>query len=133
MPATKPVSDSFAPDMARPTAMVEDGIQIVKAQFASATVLPQKIWETQFAVTSEILAFLGRRMQAQAEFCAKLGRCKEIGEAVEAQQEFAKGVSGAYADEAEKLSTLARKNMDAWAGVGAEYGAGWTGNHKAAA
>ncbi len=133
MPATKPVSDAFTADRIMPAAMVEEGMQMVKAQLAATTVLPQKIWETQFAITSEILAFLGRRMQAQAEFCAKLGHCKEIGEAVDAQQDFAKGVGGAYADEAEKLSTLARKNMDAWTGVGAQYVSGWTGNHKAAA
>ncbi len=133
MPATKPVSDAFTADRIMPAAMVEEGMQMVKAQLAATTVLPQKIWETQFAITSEILAFLGRRMQAQAEFCAKLGHCKEIGEAVDAQQDFAKGVGGAYADVAEKLSTLARKNMDAWTGVGAQYVSGWTGNHKAAA
>ncbi len=133
MPATKPVSDAFTADRIMPAAMVEEGMQMVKAQLAATTVLPQKIWETQFAITSVILAFLGRRMQAQAEFCAKLGHCKEIGEAVDAQQDFAKGVGGAYADEAEKLSTLARKNMDAWTGVGAQYVSGWTGNHKAAA
>ncbi len=119
MPMTKPVSNSLAPDQIGTTAMVDEGMQMVKAQLAATTVLPQKIWETQFAITSEILAFLGRRMQAQAEFCAKLGHCKEIGEAVDAQQD--------------KLSTLARKNMDAWTGVGAQYVSGWTGNHKAAA
>lgn len=133
MPTTKPVSDALATDQIGATAMVDEGMQIVKAQLASATVLPQKIWETQFAVTAEILAFMGRRMQAQAEFCARLGRCKEIGQAVDVQQDFAKGVSGAYADEAERLSTLARRNMDAWTGVGAEYVSGWTGNQKAAA
>ncbi len=87
MPATKPVSDAFTADRIMPAAMVEEGMQMVKAQLAATTVLPQKIWETQFAITSEILAFLGRRMQAQAEFCAKLGHCKEIGEAVDAQQD----------------------------------------------
>ena len=133
MPMTKPVSNSLAPDQIGTTAMVDEGMQMVKAQLAATTVLPQKVWETQLAITSEILAFMGRRMQAQAEFCAKLGRCKEIGEAVDAQQDFAKGVGGAYADEAEKLSTLARKNVDAWTGVGAQYMSGWTGNHKAAA
>ena len=124
MPTTKPVSDSLAADRSGATAMVDEGMQIVKAQLASATVLPQKILETQFAMVSEILAFMGRRMQAQAEFCARLGHCKELGEAVEAQQDFAKGVGGAYADEAEALSTLARKNMDAWTGAGAQYVSG---------
>jgi hypothetical protein len=131
MPATKPVSTSPGPDPLGST-MVNDGVQIVKAQLASATALPQKFWETQFAITSEILAFLGRRIQAQAEFCSKLGHCREIGEAVDAQQDFAKGVGGAYAEEAEKLSTLARKNMDSWTGVGAQYVSAWTG-HQAAA
>ena len=73
--ATKPVTDSLAADQTGATAMVDEGMQIVKAQLASATVLPQKIWETQLAMTSEILAFMGRRMEAQAELCAKLGRC----------------------------------------------------------
>ncbi|QEL27189.1 hypothetical protein FQV39_31935 (plasmid) [Bosea sp. F3-2] len=130
---TKPVSNSLAADQIGATAMVDEGMQIVKAQLASATVLPQKIWETQLAMASEILAFMGRRMQAQAELCAKLGRCKEIAQAVDAQQDFAKGFGGAYADEAERLSTLARKNMDAWTGVGAQYMSGWTGAQKAAA
>ncbi|MCO5090962.1 phasin family protein [Bosea sp. (in: a-proteobacteria)] len=133
MPTTKPVSNSLAADQVGATAVVDDGMQIIKAQLASATVLPQKIWETQFAMASEILAFMGRRMQAQAEFCARLSCCKEIGEAVDAQQDFAKGVGGDYADEAEKLSTLARKNMDAWTGAGAQYVSGWTGDQKAAA
>jgi hypothetical protein len=113
--------------------MVDDGMQIVKTQLASAAVLPQKIWETQFAMASEILAFMGRRMQAQAELCARLGCCTEIAEAVEAQQDFAKGVGGAYTDEAERLSTLARRNMDAWTGAGAQYVSGWTAPQKAAA
>lgn len=133
MPTMKPVSDSFSSDQVEATTMVDEGMQIVKAQLASANVLPQIIWETQFAITSEILAFMGRRMQAQAEFCAKLGSCREIGEAVDAQQDFAKGVGGAYAEEAEKLSTLARRNMDSWTGVGAKSVSGWMGNHKAAA
>ncbi|MGY6248361.1 hypothetical protein ACXIUS_12480 [Bosea thiooxidans] len=73
MPATKPVSDAFTVDWIMPVAKVEEGMQMVKAQFASATMLPQKIWETQFALAAEMLNFMGRRMQAQAEFCAKLG------------------------------------------------------------
>lgn len=133
MTTTKPVSNSLAADQIGATAMVDEGMQIVKAQLASATVLPQKIWETQLAMVSEVLAFMGRRMQAQAEFCAKLGRCKELGEAVDAQQDFAKGIGGAYADEAERLSTLARKNMDAWTGVGTQCVSNWAGNQKAAA
>ncbi|GAU85911.1 hypothetical protein [Bosea sp. BIWAKO-01] len=132
MPATKPVSTSPAPDQIGATALVDEGMRIVKAQLASARVLPQSIWETQFAMVSEILAFMGRRMQAQAEFCARLGDCREIAQAVDAQQDFAKGVSGAYTDEAERLSTLARRNMDAWTGVGAQYVSGWTGTKAAA-
>ncbi|MDX3805632.1 MAG: phasin family protein [Bosea sp. (in: a-proteobacteria)] len=116
-----------------PAAKVEEGIEIVKAQFASATVLPQKIWETQFALAAEILTFMGRRMQAQAEFCTKLGRCTEFGEAIGVQQDFARGVGGAYADEAGKLSTLARKNMDAWTGASAQYVSNLTALQKKAA
>ena len=118
MRMTKPVSDAFTADRIMPAAKVEEGIEIVKAQLAAATVLPRMIWETQFALASEILTFMGRRMQAQAEFCAELSRCREIGEAVEAQQDFAQRASGAYADEAERLSALTRKNMDAWNGAG---------------
>jgi hypothetical protein len=132
MPATKPVSNPLAADQIEPTAIVDEGMQIVKAQLASATIIPQRIWEAQFAMTAEILAFMGRRMQAQAELYAKLGGCKEIAQAVDAQQDFAKGVSGAYADEAERLSTLARKSMDAWTGMGAQYVSNWTGSQKAA-
>ena len=69
MPMTKTVSDAFTADRIMPAAKVEEGIEIVKAQLAAATVLPQKIWETQFAMASEILTFMGRRMQAQAESC----------------------------------------------------------------
>ncbi|ODT13805.1 MAG: hypothetical protein ABS35_36790 [Kaistia sp. SCN 65-12] len=106
---TKPVSNAFTADRIMPTAEVEDGIEIVKAQLDSTTVLPQKIWETQFALASDILTFMGSRMHAQAEFCAELSRCGEIGEAVEAQQDFARGVGDAYANEAGKRSTLARR------------------------
>jgi hypothetical protein len=129
----KPVSDSLAADQIGATAMINEGMQIVKTQLGSATVLPQKIWEAQFAMVSEVLAFMGRRMQAQAEFCAKLGRCKEIAQAVDAQQDFAKGVGGAYADEAERLSTLARQNMDAWTGISTQYASNWASAQKAAA
>jgi len=130
---TKPVSNSLAADQAGATVMVDEGMQIVKAQLASATVLPQKVWETQLAMVSEILAFMGRRMQAQAELCAKLGRCREIAQAVDVQQDFAKDVGGAYADEAERLSTLARQNMDAWTGISTQYVSNLTGTQKAAA
>ncbi len=133
MPTTKPVSNSLAADQIGATAMVDEGMQIVKAQLASAAVLPQKILETQFAMLSEMMAFAGRRMQAQADLYARLGRCKEMAEAIDVQQDFAKGVGGAYADEAERLSTLARKNMDAWTGVGAQYVSDWTTPQKAAA
>lgn len=133
MPTTKPVSNSLAADQVGATAMVDEGMQIVKAQLASATVLPQKIWETQLAMVSEVLAFMGQRMQAQAELYAQLARCKEIAQAVDVQQDFAKCVGGAYADEAERLSTLARKNMDAWTGIGSQYASSWTGDQKAAA
>ncbi|MGN6098832.1 MAG: hypothetical protein ACTHP8_21685 [Bosea sp. (in: a-proteobacteria)] len=64
MPTTKPVSNSLAADQIGATAMVDEGMQIVKAQLASAAVLPQKILETQFAMLSEMMAFAGRRMQA---------------------------------------------------------------------
>lgn len=133
MPTTKPVSDDFAADPIMPAVKVEDGIEMIKAQLASANVLPQKIWETQFALASEILTFMGRRMQAQAEFCAKLGRCTEFGEAIGVQQDFARGISSAYADESGKLSTLARKNMDAWTGAGAQYVSNLTALQKTAA
>lgn len=133
MPTMKPVSDSLPADQNGATAMIDEGMQLVKAQFGSATVLPQKLWETQFAMVSEVLAFMGRRMQAQAEFCAKLGRCKEIAQAVDVHQDFARGIGGAYADEAEKLSTLARRNMDAWTGISAQDTSNWPGPRKAAA
>ena len=116
-----------------PAVNVEEGIELIKAQLASASVLPQKIWETQFAMASEMLTFMGRRMQAQAEFCARLGRCTGFGEAVGVQQDFARGVGGAYADEAGKLSTLARKTMDAWTGASAQYVSNLTALQKKAA
>ncbi len=133
MPTTKPVLNSLAADQIEATTLVDEGMQVVKAQLASATVLPQKIWETQLAMVSEILAFMGRRMQAQAELCAKLGRCKEAAQAVDIQQDFAKGVSGAYTDEAERLSTLVRRNMDTWNGIGAQYVSNWTESQRTAA
>lgn len=133
MPTTKSGSDAFAADRIMPAVNVEEGIELIKAQLASASVLPQKIWETQFAMASEILTFMGRRMQAQAEFCARLGHCTEFGEAVGVQQDFARGVGGAYADEAGKLSTLARKTMDAWTGASAQYVSNLTALQKKAA
>ena len=51
MPMTTPVSNSLAPDQIGTTAMVDEGMQMVKAQLAATTVLPQKIWETQLAIT----------------------------------------------------------------------------------
>jgi hypothetical protein len=133
MPTTKPVSDTLATNRTGTAAMADEGPQTAEAQPAPAAMLPQGIWETQLAMVSEILAFMGRRMQAQAEFCARLGCCTEIAQAVEAQQDFATGVGGAYTEEAERLSTLARRNMDAWSGVGAQYASSWTTPRKAAA
>jgi hypothetical protein len=133
MSTTKPVSNSFIPDRDAATGMINEGMQIAKAQLASAAVLPQKIWETQFTLASEILGFMGRRLQSQAAFCARISRCKDIGEAVDAQQDFAKGAGDAYAEEAEKLSTLARKSLDSWTGAGAQYMSAWTHSQKVAA
>ena len=133
MPMMKPVSNALAADRITPAAMADDGIRIVKAQLASSTALPEKIWETQWAMASEILTFMGRRLQAQAEFCAKLGCCTEFAEAVGVQQDFAKDARGAYADEVGKLSTFARTNMDALTGAGACYVSNLTVPQKAAA
>lgn len=69
----------------------------------------------------------------KAEFCAKLGHCTELGEAVGVQQDFARGVGGAYAAEAGKLSTLARTTMDAWTGASAQYVSNLTARQKKAA
>lgn len=133
MPINQQISNSITYDHIGANAMVDQSMQIVRAQIASATLLPRKIWETQFAMVSETLAFMARRMQAQSEFCAQLSGCKEIAEAINLQQDFARGVGGAYAEEAERLSTLTRKNMDTWAGVGAQYVSGWMGPQNTAA
>ncbi len=43
MPTTKSGSDAFAANRIMPAVNVEEGIQLIKAQLASASVLPQKI------------------------------------------------------------------------------------------
>lgn len=112
--------------------MIDDGMQVLSTQLSSIGIVPQKLWELQLSMLSEILGFVARRTQAQAELCGRLGRCSDFSEAVEAQQDFANGVGGAYAEEVERLSSLTQRSLDAWKGVGAQLISGHAIEKKAA-
>lgn len=105
--------------------ILDGGVRLLRAQFASASAVPQAIFQANLTVMSELLAFMGQRMKAQAEFCSNLGHCREPSEAVDAQRAFAQGIIGDYTEEVGKLSDIARRNMAALSAIGAQTTSAW--------
>lgn len=98
-----------------------DGIaRTTQAQFKAAVAVPQAIIEANWAMASEILNFVSRRLQAQADLCSSLGRCQEFAEAVEAQRKFSERVTQDYSEEVGQLSEVVRKNIASLSAVGAD-------------
>lgn len=127
-----PNSSAHADPLASPE-ILDGGVRLLRAQLASASAVPLAIWEANLAVMSEMFAFMGQRMQAQAALCSSLGHCKELSEAVEAQRAFAQGATGDYTEEVGKLSEITRKNLAALSTIGAQYASAWNAQGKLAA
>lgn len=94
-----------------------------QSQLRAAAAIPQVIVEAYWAMASELLSFAGRRLQAQAELCRSLGRCQELGEAVDLQRQFGERVTRDYADEAGQLSEVIRRNIASLSAAGADLAA----------
>jgi hypothetical protein len=74
--------------------------------------LQKKMTEFHLDTMSEILGFLGQRLQAQADFWRGLGDCTDLSQATEAQRRFWERASEDYTKEAQHLSDVAKRNMD---------------------
>lgn len=120
-----PPNSSATPDSLASPEILDGGMRLFRAQLASASSVPQALWQANFAMMSELFAFIGQRMKAQAELCSSLGRCKELSEAVDVQRAFAQGVTGDYSEEVGKLSEIARTNLAALSAIGAQATSAW--------
>jgi hypothetical protein len=83
----------------------------MQSQFATLTALPQAVIEANLTIGSELYAFLGRRMKAEADFCHELSRCNEVEDALEAQRRFSSRATSDYSAEMTQMSTLLRKEL----------------------
>jgi hypothetical protein len=98
-----------------------DGIaRTAQSQLKAAAAIPQAIVEANWAIASEFLSFASRRLQAQADLCRSLGRCQELGEAVDVQRQFTERVTKDYSDEVNQMSEVMRRNIASLSAVGAE-------------
>ena len=91
---TKPLAIEF-------DAAMTDGV-------ARAMVAPRKVMEANLAVCSEWLAFVGRRMRAQADLIEATTRPGGFDEAAEARRRFLEKARDDYAAEVARLFDLAR-------------------------
>lgn len=86
-----------------------------KSFLEKAVAYPQRIFETQLETSADLFAFMGRRMQAQAEFLGKLARCHAAEEALGVQREFAAHMTKDYSAEvthlAERTADIAQENL----------------------
>ena len=130
--ATQPGSTRPADNFAMPETF-EGANRMMQTQFVAAAAIPQAIMQANLAMFSELLMFMGRRAKSQADFCASLGHCKEMSEAVEAQREFAEQVTRDYSNEVGQLSEIVRKNVASLTEIGAQCGTAFTGKDKLAA
>jgi hypothetical protein len=96
---------------------VESVTKSVHNGIASAITMPKKLMETQLDVGAELLAFMGRRMKAQADLWSSLGHCSDLSEATNMQKCFIEKVTKDYTEEATQLSDIARKNLEVVAGL----------------
>jgi hypothetical protein len=94
---------------ARPA--MDSAINTVQAGVVRAMAVPQRLLEAQMATSAELLTFVSRRMQAQAELWQSLGRCHDMGEAARTQRQFLERVSHDYTEEMTQLVELARRNF----------------------
>ena len=98
-----------------------DGIaRTAQSQLKAAAAIPQAIIEANWAMAAEFLGFASRRLQAQADLCRSLGRCQELGEAVDLQRQFTERATRDYSEEVNQLSDVMRRNIASLSAAGAE-------------
>jgi hypothetical protein len=96
---------------------VDDMTKSAQSSLASAMVVPKKLIEAHLDAGAELLAFMGRRMKAQADLWSSLGHCSDLSEATNMQKSFIEKVTKDYTEEATQLSDIARKNLEVVAGL----------------
>ncbi|WP_424934625.1 phasin family protein [Amaricoccus macauensis] len=77
-----------------------------KSMMAKAVELPQRIFESNLETSAELFSFMSRRMQAQAEFLARLAHCQAAEEAMGVQREFAAHMTEDYSAEVSHLAEM---------------------------
>lgn len=87
-------------------ANAEQMADLSKSMMAKAVEFPQRILEANLETSAEMFSFLSRRMQAQADFLAKLAHCQAAEEAMGVQREFAAEMSKDYSAEASHLAEM---------------------------
>ncbi len=73
--------------------------------------MPGKLFAAQIAASRELLAFAGKRMQAQAEFIEKMSHCGSLDQAATTQRAFFETANEHYSAELGQLMEFANKNM----------------------
>lgn len=99
-----------APPAENLTQTVQDGI-------ASAMEVPKKMLEANLDTSAELLAFMSRRMKAQAELFSGVGHCRELSEASDIQRAFWEKAARDYSEEMNRLAELARRNFETMSGL----------------
>lgn len=84
---------------------------------STAAALPRALMEVQLAFGSELIGFIGQRMQAQAELFGALSQCREFSGAIDAQRRFNESVVSDYSNEFDRLTEVMRKETATLRGV----------------
>jgi len=104
-----------------PTVSVESLAKAMQSGFADAAALPRKVMEANGETSAEILAFMGRRFRAQAEFWDGLAHCKDLNGVADIQRRFVETMTRDYGEEMNHLVAITEKNLRAVASaVGGE-------------
>ena len=85
---------------------IQDGL-------TKAITTPQKLFEAHMAASVELMSFVSRRMQAQAELLGLMTQCRDVEAAAAAQRTFFEKATGHYSEEMTHLMDIARKNLTA--------------------
>ncbi len=83
---------------------IQDGL-------TNALAAPQKLFEANLATGVELMAFVSRRMQAQAELFGTITQCHGVEEVTAAQRAFLQKATEHYGAELNHLADIARKNI----------------------
>ncbi len=99
-------TDAAEKFLASSKASAERMADFSKSLMAKSVELPQRIFETNLETGAELFSFMGRRMQAQAEFLNRLAHCQAAQEAIGVQQEFAATMTEDYSAEVSHLAEM---------------------------